>query len=430
MFSFKARSISEPIADPIAAGTTIPTNAVIFMANNDMSTYASSSNWSFINMGQSDGTPSQIRGCTSVASANTLWQRTLLTSVNIITTSAGSHTGITYDGTTFTGYYYTEYFSGDNPNYPIDNKSSGDHTHSITGLSSSTNLGGKYPTSAVVSSYKCSATTKEIPKNAIIFAYSVQNEDFIPIDQFNRNSSNYGRFDGAGLLSGTSTWVATNAPFSANNGIYGTDLSNVVLNPTISTSGSHTHSTSPYGGNGSYTRYGVNDYRQIDTIGNGVGNPVHVHDANNMTASVSTKVIYLHAYRAVRNTSVYKGMILGWTGTNASYLPKGWYICNGQTINGVTTPQANTDAVIAMTSLKNFHGYIDGTDTLDVTYSIGGTQGIHSHVTVTYSGYRYMNGNIANNHKSYYSWNHEHVGTYSTAYKQAYFTLNFIIYLG
>jgi hypothetical protein len=425
MFAFKARSISEPIADPFTAGTTIPTNAVIFMANNDMTSYTSSSNWTFINMSQSGDVPSQIRGCTLVSNGGKLYSKSI--SDSFVTSSVGAHTG-QYD-------YVTEKFTGDNPNYPADTYEAGNHTHSVSGLSSSTNLGGKYPTSAVVSAYKCSATTKEIPKNAFIFAYSVQNEDFIPINQFNRNSSGYGRFDGAALISGSSTWLATNAPYSANNGIYGTDLSNITLNPTISTSGDHTHSSSPFGENGSIRR-NIYDVFRKDKLTAGKGNPVHTHGANNMTASVSTKVIFLKTYKAIRNTSVYKGMILGWTGTNAATLPKGWYICNGDTINGVTTPALNVDAVISMTSFNNFHGYIEGTDTLDITYAIGGTQGTHSHATITPPPYPAIytlaltNGRQTNHHSDYFPWDHRHDGIGATPFKQGSYTLNFIIYLG
>ena len=538
MFAFKAMSISNPIADPIAAGTTIPAGSVIFVANdlsnitgvsvtsttgnfscnstmlsvNDrivirnyinasdtgsilgwysfpaenglecivtsvtgtapnitgfklaiLNTYYNTvafgvnytnsgtttkgllsttigtlnslnysatiypyvpSNWSFINMTQSDGTPSHIRGCTSVSGASQIFTRSITNSFT--TSTVGSHSGMN----TFQEPYYrwTNYLNNQ-PYSAQNNPSAGAHSHSVSGLSSTSNLGGKYLASAVVGGYKCITTTKVIPKNAIIFANSVQNEDFVSLNDFNN-----GNFDGCGLISGSLSWVTANA--TANNGIYGEDLSSIIVNPSISSGGDHNHIQSGQNGNQVDTSNVYRDptyatYQYYYYNSGALGNPSHTHNANNMSVSASTKVQYWNAYKTVRDTSVYKGMMLGWTGTVASTLPKGWYICNGQTINGYTTPQANTDAVISMTSLNVFSGYIEGTDDATVTYAIGGTQGQHSHYTQgTNSTQVYKNGNINDYHKDNFPWNHRHDSTTTLTYKQAYYTLNFIIYLG
>lgn len=427
MFAFKARSISEPIADPFTAGTTIPTNAVIFMANNDMTSYTSSSKWSFINMSQSGDVPSQIRGTETLSGANKTITKNITDAFT--TSNVGQHIG----NQTYRSPKYTA-LGGGNPYSSANIRTNdGGHTHSVSGLSNSSNLGGVYSYSAVVAAYKCIASTREIPKGAIIFAQAVQNEDFIPIDQFNRNSSGYGRFDGAGLISGSLTWLATNAPFSVNNGIYGTSTSSITLTPTISTSGSHTHED-PAANGGLRTDYDLAFNNTVDNTTAGLGSIAHTHNANGMYASaISPKVYFMKAYRAVRNTSVYKGMILGWAGTLTSELPQGWYVCNGQTINGFKTPQANVNAIICMTSLSNFHNFFEGTDTASITYAIGGTQGQHRHYTKSGSTSSILaNGTWANFHSDnpVFPWDHRHDGTGAINYKQGSYTLNFIIYLG
>jgi hypothetical protein len=419
MFSFKAMSISEPIADPIAAGTTIPLNSVIFMANNDMSTYASSSNWSFINMAQSSGTPSQIRGCPLEANAGKLYSYYIYDS--FVTNNAGAHSGLqTYNSSYLRSTTTYPYYS-----YINTNQAAGIHSHAISGLTGQTY--NKFPISAVVASYKCIVSTTVIPKNAIIFAEAVQNEDFISIESFNKNPSGNGYFSNTSLLAGNTTWTSTYSPYSANNGIYGQSLTNFTITPYIATSGPHNHEESM----GSSQDYNNNaQTSSVDTMTAGSGNPNHVHNAD-MSATVLTKVVYLNAYKAVRNTSIYKGMILGWTGTDAATLPKGWYICNGQTVNNYKTPTININAVISMTNEKNFHGYTTGNDTIFVSYNIGGTDGTHKHFTKTDATTNpNNNGSRVSYHSDLYTWDHRHTGLYSSAHYVGYYTLNFIIYLG
>ena len=418
MFAFKARSISEPIADPFTAGTTIPTNAVIFMTNNDMSTYASSSNWSFIDMGQSDGTPSQIRGCPIVSNVG-LYQRNITD--GFTTSTVGGHDGGTLN--TYSTPSYNNHLGYAQRPYSAQNNlgAVGSHSHSVSGLSSSINLGGGYFRSLVVASYRCTETTNEIPKGAIVFANSVQNEDFAPITGFESSSL---------LISGSSTWLGGTAAM-----FYSTISTNYTgtftLTPTISTSGDHNHTQTGQTGDEldkSYAGAVLSRTYYNNTYLN-LGNPVHNHDANNMVATVSTKSIFLKAYRAVRNTSVYKGMILGWTGTNTANLPQGWYRCNGQIVNGFTTPVLNVDAAIRL-SVSNNMGEINGTDTGTITYAIGGTQGQHSHYSQGLSyGPIDVNGTISNQHRDY-PWNHRHDGTVDITFKQASYAINFIIYLG
>ena len=432
MFGFKARSISEPIADPIAAGTTIPENSVIFVMQSDASI---PSNWSFINISQSDGSPSHIRSSTTVATGGQLFSRNI--DASFITSSAGDHTG---DSQYIVGQYNPAYSSYLYPLTYLQRGNGGAHTHSISGLNGVNAIGGKYTTSTVVKMYKLTKSTSILPNNAICFAKEIQNLDFSPLSNFHND------YNKNALLSGNLTWADTN--IAANNGIYGEDISTPRKDDATSTSydttfdipsaylsygqnPSHDHKSAA-ADNASFAFSGMVLYSQgLRTINSGTGTQIHTHaGANGISVSCSTAQQYLHPYKAIRDTSVYKGMILGWIGTVASSLPKGWYICNGQPVNGYTTPILNTGDLVSLTNDTNFFGVRSGgTDTAYINYKIGGSSS-HSHGEDTGSTYSQNIWRVAGDNHRQYVWNHRHDGTKTITYKQGYYTLNFIIYLG
>jgi hypothetical protein len=399
MFAFKARSISEYIADPIAASTLIPANTVIFMADsNYMSTYASKSNWQFVSVPQSDGSPSYIRGTTNITNGAKLYTRTVPSSITTVTN--GAHAGDPFYVTNRTG---TLTQSGGT------NTSAGAHTHSITGLNSASNLGGKYHYGAVVGLYKCVTPTYEIPKGALVFATTPQNEDLIQD----------GVYDGRSLISGNSSWVAARTQYGEEF-YYGFSLS-----ATISSSGSHNHSLTNARGNGSLAG---SSYIGYNENGNLYGTHTHIYS---ITAYPDPAYKYQKTYRTVRNTGVYKGMILGWMGRSVSELPKGWYLCNGQVVNGYTTPTLNQDRCIACTNSDYYNGYEGGSDTVTINYSLSNSGTLqHTHLPDTGATISVYPNNGPGSYHSIYDWAHDHSGSYSSTWKQGYYTLNFIIYLG
>ena len=416
MFAFKARSISEPIADPIAAGTTIPAGAVIFVMQSNASI---PSNWSFINISQSDGTPSLIRSSTTVSNAGQIFARNI---TQLITTStAGDHIG---NDVYFTVWWNPKYSDANHPLTYLQRGNGGGHTHTISGLNGINAIGGKYPLSAVVGMYKLTSSTTVLPNNAICFANSVQNLDFSPLDNFHSD------YDGYTLISSSSTWVSAN--ISANNGIYGQSPNFDIPSSDLyySVSGSHNH-VSSYPDTGSSNFGGQVTYTQTYASLTSSGNQLHNHaGANGVSVGCRTAQQYLHPYKAIRNTSVYKGMILGWVGTNASSLPKGWYICNGQIVNGYQTPALNTGDAVSLTNTPSSLGDRSGvSDGAIVAYYIGGTS-THSHGTSNYNTYSTLTWQNAGNYHGNYDWNHRHDGAAEITYKQGYYTLNFIIYLG
>jgi hypothetical protein len=373
-----------------------------------MSTYSGSSNWSFINISQSDGSPSYVRGTPIVSDAGLLNSRNITNAFTSI--SSGAHAGSPP----------SEMFSYSNPptqSLPV-NQAAGSHAHGISGFSSTSSVGGKYHTAAVVGLYKCTTSTKVLPKGSLIFAKYIQNSDFVEIDKFN---SSY--FDGVSLLSGSSTWVTANA--TTNYGIYGENISSfTVPTPTVSTAGIHNHYALINNYKSGLGTYFSTYYIRNDSVGD------HTHTID-VTASADPKIKYFKAYKAIRDTGVYYGMILGWTGKSSASLPTGWYICDGRTINGVVLPVMNEDYCIAMTSFDVFDGYKEGTDTMSISVSAKTTSPLsHDHGAPDPLNNGFYNGVQPNYHRSY-AWYHSHDGpSISLPYKQGYYTLNFIIYLG
>ena len=398
MFAFKARSISEYIADPIAASTLIPANTVIFMADSAyMSTYASSSNWQFVSVPQSDGSPSYIRGTTNITNGGKLYTRTIPSSFT--TVSSGAHSGNPFTVDNRTG---TLNSSGGT------NTAAGSHTHSISGLNSTNNLGGKYHYGVVVGLYKCVTPTYEIPKGALVFTTNPQNEDLIQD----------GVYDNRSLISGNSSWVAARTQYGEEF-YYGFSLSG-----TISSSGSHNHQLLNARGNGSQAGSRTIGYYEYGDL---LGTHTHI---SSIGAYPDPALKYQKTYRTARNTGVYRGMILGWMGRSVSELPQGWYLCNGQTVNGYTTPTLNKDRCIACTNSDYYNGYEGGSDTVRIDYSISNSGTLqHTHQTNLSSIYVYPNNGPSSYHSTY-DWAHSHDGSYTGTWKQGYYTLNFIIYLG
>ena len=399
MFAFKARSISEYIADPIAASTLIPANTVIFMADSAyMSTYASSSNWQFVSVPQSDGNPSYIRGTTNITNGAKLYTRTIPSSFT--TVSSGAHSGPSFFVTNRTGALTS---SGGT------NTAAGSHTHSISGLNSTNNLGGKYHYGVVVGLYKCVTPTYEIPKGALVFTTNPQNEDLIQD----------GVYDNRSLISGNSSWVAARTQYGEEF-YYGFSLSG-----TISSSGSHNHSLTNVRGNVSLAGTSRIGYYEN---GNLIG--THTHNFS-ISASIDPAVKYQKTYKTARNSGVYKGMILGWMGRSVSELPQGWYLCNGQVVNGYTTPSLNKDRCIGCTNSDSYNGYEGGSDTATISYSLTDTSPLrHTHIPDLGATVSTYPNNGPSGYHTDYDWAHSHDGSYTGTWKQGYYTLNFIIYLG
>lgn len=408
MFAFKAKSISEYIADPIASSTAIPLDAVIFVANNEMASYSGISNWSFINISQSDGTPSYVRGTLTVSGAGALYTRAITDSISVV--SAGAH------GTGAPSFNIIYGSLTPTVNLPI-NTAAGSHIHSMSGFSSTSSIGGKYPKSVVVGLYKCTTSTKVLPKGSIIFTKSnfIPNLDFVKIDN---------EFEGFPLLSGSSSWVADHA--TVNNGIYGEDLSNFTVTPTtIGNSPLHTHDLSTTNSMQAPLQYSTGWYDPQSTTGGS-----HTHPISSVIVSTAQRLKLFTAYKTIKDTGIYRGMILGWAGTNASTLPTGWYICNGQTVNGITTPIMNETYSIGVTSYDNLNESKTGDDLMTMSYSIGGGgASTHTHGEPFNVKTANIQGVRSNYHKSF-AWNHTHAGSTSNICRQGFYTLNFIIYLG
>ena len=104
-------------------------------------------------------------------------------------------------------------------------------------------------------------------------------------------------------------------------------------------------------------------------------------------------------------------------------------MCNGQIVNGYTTPTLNVNKFIKITNDSNLNGTMEGNDTANVVYtSSTGSSTTHNHYPggddhraydTTYSAYHQSD-----------DWIHYHNSFKNIAYRHPYFTMNFIIYLG
>jgi hypothetical protein len=410
MFAFKARSISEYIANPLVSGATIPVDSVIFVTNQQMSNYSGSGNWSFIAGGSS---PTYIRGVVNPSNAGLIYSKNIGDAVT--TRSVGGHSGI--EGGTF---QQPRNEGSSIISYGVTNTNAGVHSHSITGLSGVSYLGGVFFAGTVVGMYKCITPTKEIPaKTIVLTSGNVLNDDYTPLN------------NNAALITGSSTWITTNggALGDAISPTYGT--SNPVasfINILTSSAGTHTHELSnvfPL-----YSRYQYTpQVRTPDELSMPRGN--HNHYAA-VDAIIYPAIIYQTAHQTKKTTGVYRGTILGWVGTNPATLPTGWYLCNGQTVNGFATPSLNVNRFIMTTNNTNDNGVQGGNDTADIyiSTSAGTTSSTHSH----YPGgddYRTRDTTYSAYHQTH-DWvhNHDTITPASISYRPSYITMNFIIYLG
>lgn len=407
MFAFKARSISEFIADPIASSTSIPVDSVIFVMGYQSTTnYNGISNWELINASQAGDYPSYIRGTSNISRTGSLFTKSITDSISL--TSSGTHSGIEggqyrqprNDGATPLGGAYT-------------NDAAGSHAHAISGLSGSNYLGGFYFAGTVVRMWRCITSTKEIPANTLsLMSDSPLNDDFSTLSSDSDNTC---------LLSGSGSWTIINGP------TYGSASYSSSFNILTTSAGDHNHYlTSVYP---IYRRISgtvrTPDVTSLNSIGN------HNHYAS-LSVNVNPSVIYQKAYYSKRATGVHRGMILGWLGTNTATLPTGWYLCNGQTINGFTTPTLNVDRFIKLTNDSNKNGLTEGNDLGVITSlstSSGTTSSQHSHGPVG-DDYRNYDTVYSAYHRTF-DWTHSHTNSSSIInYRQGYYALNFIIYLG
>lgn len=410
MFGFQSLGTSFSLSNPNLSGATLPVNAVIFLANNDFSNYENKSKWNFIDMSQSDGTPSIIK---SVVSNLVNTKQSIQKDVSSTTTTgiAGGHS--LPDGAT-SAYQFSQPVNNNRVPYNQDYYSyaNGDHSHSVTTPSSAINLA--YPKSIVVGSYKLNQSTTEIPKNTIIFTNN-------PTDDYTLVTNANNCF----LISGSASWLSSN--FTSNSGIYGSNsysTSSAILT-TVSTSGAHYH------GNGAKG----NGYSAVSTASysfysyQSAGNHSHGVSQTSLSASIQLKRTILRVYKANKNTGITYGMIIGYSDSNTENLPFGWYLCNGQTVGSYKTPDLSNRYIQLSASQHNVNNATSfDFNRYDYTYTLSTASNYHDHSYSGAASIRYDNRYNANHIGGPVS--HNHSGTGNMNYEPSYYGISFIIYLG
>jgi hypothetical protein len=190
------------------------------------------------------------------------------------------------------------------------------HTHFATNLFSNVT-----PQSVGVAMYQAASTIGEIPPGVIVFAADVN----VNLSKIASNTS----YNDLHLA------VTSNSLISS---AYSNTVSSV---PTVSSSGGHTHTTSgtlSMPGVSSPTAEYVNYATETGTA--------HVHTVSSFNiSSVNTYAIKLRTWITTDYCPVSNGMIFAWN-ANSSQVPAKWYSCNGQIINGYTTPNLDNRFII------------------------------------------------------------------------------------
>jgi hypothetical protein len=409
-FDFYSPVLSNSVA-------TLPLNSVLFFANNDMDSYSSKSNFSFIDMSDKtlDKAPTVIRGSALTDTTMQTYVPNPINSTETLSTS-GSHTGTTI-GSTANDFRRPSFSDNKTtlPNINVYNATAGEHSHSIQSVS----LVNKYiyPKSLVVASYKLTSNNLEVPKNAIIFT-TYSNEDYDLIESSK---------DGCCLISGNSVWVATNS--IANNGIYGKNsyVSNELGSAITSNSGDHNHISGTTDRNFTNTTYSTKVYENGDSTISIVGR--HNHQMT-YTADITINRTTLKTYKANKNTGIFYGMIIGYHLTSGyASLPSGWYYCNGQTVNGFVTPNL-ASKIFEISRTSHLQDIVPSFNGITINFSTSTTSyPSHSHVTQTTTA-NFNNYVTTRPHHGPATWTHTHSYTGYYGWRPSSSSLAFIIYLG
>jgi hypothetical protein len=400
MLNFKLRDIDLSLATT----KELPLGSVIFVANNDLNNYANKSNWSLIDMSQSDGSPSLIK-IVDPSSIGKIKYTTV--SDSITTNSNGDHVGPS------TGLYRSWlYYSGVDTTRPFITKTTGAHNHSVSNLSNY--LSNNYPLSIVVGAYKSNQITNVIPKNTIIFTDS-PNSDLDLIDTSKINCF---------MISGNSNWLSTYS--QSNNGLFGSNNYSSTSSLVMGSSGDHEHSNyGNYNGFSNISNYTNNGQENL-TAGS------HTHVLQNFSASIELKRTLLKTYKTNKDTFVFQKMIIGYANTDVlSLASTGWYVCNGQTVGAYTTPNLTNRYPQLNTTFHNVSNPV-GSDfnQYKITSSMANANS-HTHKGATTSR-SYTDGTYIAQHDDYNSWTwaHSHTLNNNLNYEPSYYGLSFIIYLG
>jgi hypothetical protein len=369
----------------------IPTDAVIF-------TYAaiSNSSWTFWNTGAGRVVKSSVLASAATGAGSGTWTTTSVTD----TSTDSIHTG------TLVGPAHNLYTTGGTTTSTVTGSfSNGAHTHTWTGL----NLTNSLPPYYTVGAYTPAVSTLTLlPINTIIFSAANPN---------------------------TSLWTAAatvNAALENKSPLLPTLASSITATggaltntPTLtsSTAAAHGHS----GSMTNLTSAGSTTAFRYNNLG---ANGSHSHTSTALTVTMSQQYIKLGSFiNTTTAAPLVSGMIIAYK--NTSTIPTNWFLCNGQTVRGVTTPDlVTTGRYVRFTSTS--HGNTPTSDSLTDSniWSGSATLGPYSisHTHSTSSAVSSNNNRLDFYHSSF-AWSHNHPVSVNAAYEPPSINLAFIMYI-
>lgn len=356
----------------------VPSGALI-MSDSNLTSYG----FTFVNMGD------RLIKAGGVGTVGTTWSGALGTISGSLSTT-GSHFG-------------TSTMNRPNANagsaYRLWNQMRGDHSHTFS-FSDNGSSGTRIPVTKGLGFYS-KPLSDLVPAGAIVFSSNSPTGSW----------SNYATLYGNKWLAGVSSAASSGSNLGAASANFST---------TSTSGGNHTHGT------GTAIAYVPSTGNQITNFNTEGGSGDHVHSIN-ITATYSiNNYIKLKAWQTSTNALLSYGCIIPWNSNNQP--PSGWYLCNGQTIRGYTTPNLSSGKLIQMHSADH-DVTVSGTNSVSLS-ATAGNAGTHTHQgPLSASRFAYFGGS---EHTSY-SWPHTHglsLTTGSTVnVDPANVSLAFIVYL-
>jgi hypothetical protein len=296
------------------------------------------------------GTVSRFVRGSNYANVGTFLAATVFTNTTLTTSSTGSHS----DLTTPISLYNLGAATKDTATGTTT--TSGAHTHTLAISSSFANVSapiarrtGMYQSNNVLANNK-------LPAGILVFSLNKPSEDYVSNSAYNdchlfgaTNESGYG-----------GTQFTTNT--------YSTTL-------TTSSSGGHVHIPAGTACGDS----GINDINQPRYNGGLGAGPTHSH-TQSITSSPKLKSLKLRLWQTVRPTTIANGVITGFVGTSSGVLPTDWYLCNGQTVKGFTTPDLTSNYILCSNTEHNVVG--NPSTLLNFNMSFTSFNWVHTHSVI------------------------------------------------
>lgn len=335
-----------------------------------------------------------VRG-SNYANVGTFLAATVLANTSLTTSTTGSHAistaaislynlgAATKDTATGTG------------------STSGNHTHTV-GITSFANTSG--PTARKMGMYQSNDTlnNNKLPAGILVFSLNKPSDDYVSNTAYND----------CHLFGATDEVNYGSVQHGSNN--YSTYLSS-------SSGGGHNHIVAGTACGDS----GIIDINQPRyNTGTFVGGPSHSHASQLITSTAKLRSLKLRLWETIRPTTIANGIITGFLGTSSGLLPPNWYLCDGQTVKGYTTPDLTSNYILCS---NTEHGVVNNPFTLlSFSSTFDNYTWTHSH---SVSDTWYYTASRATLYHGTLSPTHQHTIAQDSGWRPDTYCMAFVIYL-